>query len=61
MIDFMDFNCNTLIEIFRNISSTVGLKLDRKHQLLAYADVMNLLGDNMVFVKENNVLVRKLV
>jgi hypothetical protein len=31
----------------------VGLKLNGTHQLLAYADVMNLLGDNLDTIKKN--------
>jgi hypothetical protein len=31
----------------------VGLKLNRTHQLLAYADDMNLLGDNIDTIKKN--------
>jgi hypothetical protein len=31
----------------------VGLKLNRTHQLLAYADDVNLLGDNMDTIKKN--------
>jgi hypothetical protein len=31
----------------------VGLKLNRTHQLLAYADVVNLLGDNIDTIKKS--------
>jgi hypothetical protein len=31
----------------------VGLKLNRTHQLLAYADDVNLLGDNIDSIKKN--------
>jgi hypothetical protein len=30
-----------------------GLKLNRTHQLLAYADDVNLLGDNIVTINRN--------
>jgi hypothetical protein len=33
--------------------SQVGLKLNGTHQLLAYADDVNLLGDNIENIKEN--------
>jgi hypothetical protein len=33
--------------------SQVGLKLNGTHQLLVYADDVNLLGDNIDTVKEN--------
>jgi hypothetical protein len=31
----------------------VGLKLNGSHQLLSYADVVNLLGDNIDIIKQN--------
>jgi hypothetical protein len=38
----------------RNVKeSQVGLKLNGTHQLLAYADVVNLLGDNIDTIKKN--------
>jgi hypothetical protein len=38
----------------RKVQETqVGLKLNRTHQLLAYADDMNLLGDNIDTIKKN--------
>jgi hypothetical protein len=33
--------------------SQVGLKLNGTHQLLAYADYVNLLGDNIHIIKKN--------
>jgi hypothetical protein len=37
----------------RKIQETqVGLKLNETHQLLAYADDMNLLGDNIDIIKK---------
>jgi hypothetical protein len=33
----------------------VGLKLNGTHQLLAYADNVNLLGDNVDTIKKNTV------
>jgi hypothetical protein len=33
----------------------VGLKLNGTHQLLAFADYVNLLGDNMNAIKRNTV------
>jgi hypothetical protein len=38
----------------RNVlENQVGLKLNRTHQLLAYADDVNLLGDNIDTIKKN--------
>jgi hypothetical protein len=34
----------------------VGLKLNGKHRLLAYADDVNLLGDNIDTINKNTVL-----
>jgi hypothetical protein len=33
-----------------------GLKLNRTHQLLRYADDVNMVGENMVTVKKNRML-----
>jgi hypothetical protein len=39
---------------FRKVQETqVGLKLNRTHQLLDYADDVNLLGDNIDTIKKN--------
>jgi hypothetical protein len=43
-----------LVYAVRNFQENqVGLKLDRTHQLLAYADDVNLLGDNIDTIKKN--------
>jgi hypothetical protein len=39
----------------------VGLKLNRIHQLLVYADDVNLLGDNVDNIKKNTELYLMLV
>jgi hypothetical protein len=40
--------------VIRKVQETqVGLKLNGTHQLLAYADVVNLLGDNIDTIKKN--------
>jgi hypothetical protein len=35
------------------LKNVIGLKLNGTHQLLVYADSMNLLGDNIDTIKEN--------
>jgi hypothetical protein len=47
------FNVAVQSAIRKVQENQVGLKLNRTHQLLIYADVMNLLGDNMITVKKN--------
>jgi hypothetical protein len=47
-----------LEHVIRNVQETrVGLKLNGTHQLLAYADDVNLLGDNSDTVKKNTEIV----
>jgi hypothetical protein len=44
----------TLEHAFRKVQENqVGLKLNETHHLLAYADDVNLLGDNIDTVKKN--------
>jgi hypothetical protein len=47
------FNFTLEYTIRKVQENQVGLKLNGTHQLQAYADVMNLLGDNMDTVKKN--------
>jgi hypothetical protein len=43
-----------LVYVIRKVQeSQVGLKLNETHQLLAYADDVNLLGDNIDTIKKN--------
>jgi hypothetical protein len=44
----INLHCFSTLYVIRKIQENqVGLKLNRTHQLLAYADNVNLLGDNM--------------
>jgi hypothetical protein len=47
------FNFSLEYVICKVQETQVGLKLNRIHQLLAYADGMNLLGDNIDTIKKN--------
>jgi hypothetical protein len=47
------FNFALEYVIYKFQENQVGLKLKWTHQLLAYADDMNLLGDNVSTIKKN--------
>jgi hypothetical protein len=47
------FNCALEYVIRKFQENQVGLKLNGTHQLLAYADDVNLLGDNIDTIKKN--------
>jgi hypothetical protein len=47
------FNFSVEYAIMKVQENQAGLKLSGTHQLLAYADAINLLGDNIVTVKKN--------
>jgi hypothetical protein len=47
------FNFSLEYAIRKTQENQVGLKLNRTHQLLAYADDMNLLGDNIHTINKN--------
>jgi hypothetical protein len=47
------FNCALEYAIRKVQETQVGLKLNGTHELLVYADDVNLLGDNLRYHKEN--------
>jgi hypothetical protein len=60
------FKCALKYAIRKGQENQVGLKLNGTHQLLVYADDVNLLGDGMDTIKKKKqklylMLVRKLV
>jgi hypothetical protein len=49
----LPFNCALDYAITKVLENQVGLKLNWPHQLLVYADDVNLLGDNTDTIKKN--------
>jgi hypothetical protein len=47
------FNCALEYAICKVQENQVGLKLNVTHQLLVFADGVNLLGDNIDIIKKN--------